>query len=101
MVLCNKGYVLFYNLLLDSVPPMISGCPENITKSVYSLADGVEVDWAEPEAVDNSGQITTTRKTHRPGSKFQLRSTVVTYQFVDPSDNVADCSFSVKVVLLG
>ncbi|XP_038047594.1 uncharacterized protein LOC119721587 [Patiria miniata] len=87
---------------VDSEPPMISGCPPNITTPVYShlLNDGLAVDWTEPDVLDNSGHIQSAKATHKPGSKFKPGSTVVTYRYTDPSNNVATCSFSVTVQLL-
>ena len=83
----------------DTEMPIILGCPHNITSSVYAHrlhVDGLAVVWTEPVAVDNSEQVTTS-SSHRPGSKFRAGSTLVTYEFSDPSNNTAICSFSVIV----
>ena len=55
------------------------------------------VTWIEPSATDNSGTATLQSRSHSPGQMFNVGTTQVTYQFVDPSGNVATYTFPVIV----
>lgn len=56
------------------------------------------VQWPEPSATDESGQVILVQRSHAPGAMFSVGSTTVTYRFSDNANNVADCVFVVTVV---
>ncbi|XP_072044883.1 uncharacterized protein [Amphiura filiformis] len=81
--------------VVDSVRPKMVYCPSDIVTDVEVGASGQFVNWTEPSATDESGNITLLAKTHSPGELFGAGSTTVTYLFVDSSNNVAACAFHV------
>ncbi|XP_072051832.1 uncharacterized protein [Amphiura filiformis] len=86
---------------VDTLPPVISGCPGTITSSVTSGTTSTLVSWAEPTATDNSGVPPTVTQTHGPGtSRFPVGTTPVTYTFSDQTGNEARCTFDVAVVAI-
>ena len=58
---------------------------------------GLVITWAEPVATDNSGTVTLMDNTHAPGTFFKTGSTMVSYEYEDPSGNSASCKFNVTV----
>ncbi|XP_038069013.1 mucin-17-like isoform X22 [Patiria miniata] len=75
----------------DTMPPMVTGCPSDIT-----LPAGQNVaNWTEPTAVDNSGLVPAVIKSHEPGAVFADESTNVSYTFTDAAGNMAKCVFTV------
>ncbi|XP_071819452.1 uncharacterized protein [Apostichopus japonicus] len=85
-------------IAVDNEKPTITGCPNNIFREIELGTPSTTVVWTEPTAVDNSGSVTLTLRSHSPGSAFAVGSTLVTYEFTDPSSNVEICSFTVTVV---
>ncbi|XP_038068995.1 mucin-17-like isoform X23 [Patiria miniata] len=86
----------FTTVALDMTPPVISGCPSDIT-----LPAGQNVaNWTEPTAVDNSGLVPAVNKSHEPGAVFADESTNVSYTFSDAAGNMAKCVFTVKRILV-
>ena len=80
---------------VDSIAPVIFGCPQS---STYTVAFGTTsriVTWIEPTATDNSGGQPTVIKSHQPGDSFPVGTTQVTYTFRDQGGNEAMCSFPV------
>ncbi|XP_038068270.1 uncharacterized protein LOC119737763 isoform X5 [Patiria miniata] len=83
--------------LSDNTLPVVTFCPDDITRFVPFQSTGVTVTWNEPTATDNSGSVTTTQ-THISGAFFQTgSSTVVMYTFRDASGNEAMCEFNVRI----
>ncbi len=83
-------------LIVDTIPPTVIYCPNNTATSTELGTDGTNVTWREPEATDLSGTPRQIR-THDPSSKFLLGETLVTYSFVDTSNNTAKCNFTITV----
>ena len=83
--------------LVDNIPPVIRGCPDDIQVTSPVGANSVIVSWTEPTVTDNSGNTPTVQRTHAPNSAFFIGLTVVTYRFSDGSGNSAMCSFDVTV----
>ena len=81
---------------LDTEPPVISDCPNDITVSLSGADCDEVVGWTEPTASDNNSVQSFTR-THAPGTTFPLGITVVTYTATDSGGNVAICTFNVTV----
>ena len=80
---------------VDSIAPVISGCPQSSTYTVDFGTTSRVVTWTEPTATDNSGGQPTVIKSHQPGYRFPVGTTQVTYTFRDQSQNPAVCSFTV------
>ncbi len=86
--------------LLDVIPPVISGCPSDITQSNDAGLCSAVVTWTEPSATDNctaAGALVWNRS-HAPGSVFPVGITTVTYTATDAALNISNvCSFTVTV----
>ena len=80
---------------MDAIPPVISGCPTNITASLPSGCS-MPVSWTAPTATDNCGAVAVT-STFNPGDIFPKGTTAVTYTATDDFGNTATCSFNVTV----
>jgi gliding motility-associated-like protein len=78
----------------DETPPVVTGCPSDITGITTSC--GMEITWVEPEFSDPCGNVTVERS-HTPGGTFLLGRTVVTYTGTDLYGNQSTCSFTVTI----
>lgn len=87
------------SLAVDTQPPMVLLCSDNIVTSPIELgAAGAEVSWQPPLAFDFSGlAVTQIGPTHQPGAIFQPGATRVEYRFVDAAGLEAICDFLVIV----
>ena len=72
-------------------------CPSDIRTSLEVGLPSIPVYWIEPFAIDGSGRITVTRRSHTSGQLFPIAVTHVSYVFVDSGNNQATCNFSVTV----
>jgi gliding motility-associated-like protein len=80
----------------DQSPPVITGCPSNITVTSNGLCQGVAT-WTPPTPSDNCSMASFVG-THAPGATFNLGTTAVTYTATDAAGNVSTCTFNVTVV---
>ncbi|KAJ8039386.1 Hyalin [Holothuria leucospilota] len=81
---------------VDNMPPTLQ-C-NDITESAPGGSGGVSVNFTEPIATDNSGTVTLLFQSASPGDFFMTGTTEVTYSYVDPSGNPAQCVFKVAVI---
>jgi hypothetical protein len=84
----------------DTTPPVITGCPANITVQTgpgRTTCDQVAT-WTPPTASDNCTLASFT-STHSPGATFPVGTTTVTYEAKDGATppNTTLCSFNVIV----
>ncbi|KAJ8042437.1 Hyalin [Holothuria leucospilota] len=82
--------------MVDTNPPLIVGCPDDITIDVDLSSGGTEVSFTEPTAIDDSG-VDILSRSHAPGDFFTVGETTVVYIFEDFSGNNATCEFRVVV----
>ncbi|XP_071826210.1 uncharacterized protein [Apostichopus japonicus] len=82
--------------IADVTPPVISGCPSDIFRTVEIGTTGFTVFWNEPTATDNSGTAFLVSRSNSPGV-FLVGTTTVTYRYADPAGNEAVCTFDVIV----
>src|SRR5690554_6108649 len=80
----------------DITPPVITGCPTDITQSNDSGICGAEVTWTEPIATDEC-MLDSLVSNFSPGDIFPIGTTTVTYTAYDANLNTATCSFEVTV----
>ncbi len=80
----------------DTIRPIITSCPSNITKRAGSNCN-TAVTWANPNFSDNCNVYTITAS-HNSGDLFSRGVTIVKYVVVDGSGNRDSCSFSVTVI---
>ena len=81
---------------LDLEPPIIEGCPGDITIGNDPLNCSATVTWVEPAAIDNVA-VTRFATSKRSGSLFDVGQTIVTYTAEDAAGNMSSCSFTVTV----
>src|SRR5690606_10661428 len=82
----------------DNTPPVISGCPANITVQTGPgrTTCNQTASWTPPTATDNCGAVST-GASPLPGAAFLVGTTTVTYTFTDASNNTSTCAFNVPV----
>ena len=79
----------------DVTPPVISGCPDNISQT--TTGSSATVNWTPPIATDNCTDPQNLTSTHQPGDNFPLGISTVVYTATDAAGNQANCSFDVTV----
>jgi gliding motility-associated-like protein len=82
---------------IDSIDPVIVGCPTDMSISTENNSCNAVVSWTEPTASDNCG-ISSFTSSHKPGDTFPLGITTVTYTANDNNGQTASCSFQIEVV---
>jgi hypothetical protein len=95
----NTSTCCFNVIVLDTTPPLITGCPGNITVGTgpgRTTCNQVAT-WTAPTATDACSSVTTTSN-HSPGETFPLGITPVTYTAKDAAGNTSACTFTVNVV---
>ena len=79
----------------DTTPPVISGCPQDITHVVSSGQTGT-VYWIAPYTRDAS-HVRLLFQSHSPGDPFDEGVTTILYLYEDSSENNAECTFTVTI----
>ncbi|XP_071490407.1 hyalin-like [Diadema antillarum] len=83
----------------DVQAPVLMGCSSNITVNTTQGLGVAEVSWAEPSAVDNSGNYTLSQTSGPPsGSNFSIGMTLVAYLVKDAAGLNDTCEFTVTVI---
>ncbi|GMU20280.1 MAG: hypothetical protein AMXMBFR13_03770 [Phycisphaerae bacterium] len=82
---------------VDKTPPVITGCPSNITQANDANQCNAMVTWTSPGVSDNCDGAPTLTSTHTPGSTFPVGTTTVTYTATEAVGNTSTCSFDVIV----
>ena len=93
----NRDSTIEVVTVLDTIAPMVSGCPINITISTAINSCDAIVNWTLPTASDN-GQLDSLVSNFSNGSTFSLGTTTITYIAYDQSMNTDTCSFTVTVL---
>lgn len=75
----------------DNDPPVITGCPSDISVSNSPGACSSSVTWTPPTST--APMVST----HNPGDTFSVGTTTVTYTSTDSDGMVSTCSFTVTV----
>ncbi|XP_072172386.1 uncharacterized protein [Diadema setosum] len=97
----NDADPCVFNVIIlteDTTPPVISGCPADITQTTPLNSGGVVISWVAPTAIDNSNNQPSVTVTRSPNTFFPTGATVVTYTFSDEASNTATCAFTVTVI---
>lgn len=91
-------FFLLNLLIVDTVPPDVFGCPEDIAMVIELGSEDPLIFWAEPFATD-LGEVSVMQN-HEPGNPFPVGTSVVNYVFSDDATppNTAQCTFSVTVL---
>ena len=81
----------------DTTPPVISGCPSNITVVADAGKCSKKVSWTEPTATDTCYDATRVTRSHAPNTEFGIGTHTVVYTFSDIYGNTSTCTFNVIV----
>ena len=81
----------------DTIPPVITSCPEDITAIASAGETSAAVIWDMPTATDDSGATPAVFNSFNPGDVFFRGNTEVLYIFVDGAFNQAICRFIITV----
>lgn len=85
------------NVIQDTIPPVISGCPVDITVTATNSNCAEAVSWNAPTASDNC-LLSSLTGSHNSGDVFPLGTTTITYTATDDAGNSSICSFNVTVL---
>ncbi|MDB9838442.1 HYR domain-containing protein, partial [bacterium] len=93
----NTDTCSFTITVVDTVSPVITNCPGDITQNNDLDSCGAVVNWTAPTYYDNSGHYTVSAS-HASGDYFPVGTTAVTITVADSSGNTLVCTFDVTVV---
>ncbi len=82
----------------DVTPPVIAGCPSNITSNTNAPNCAAVVSWTPPTASDNCSSSISQTQGPAPGSTFANGSTTTIEYTATDGTNSVTCSFTVHVV---
>ncbi len=99
----NSSTCTFTINFADVTPPVISGCPQNITvfTGLGNALCSQTATWTPPTATDACIHCCSTQPitgNFAPGATFPVGVTTVTYTATDVSGNTSTCSFTVTVI---
>ena len=100
----NVSTCTFTITFVDVTPPVISGCPANITvfTGLGNTACSQTATWIPPTATDACIHLATQTQpitgNFAPGATFPVGVTTVTYTATDVAGNTSTCSFTVTVI---
>ena len=92
----NTDTCSFMITILDTVSPVITGCPNPITQTNDTDSCGSVVNWTAPTYYDNSNYYTLSAS-HASGEYFPVGTTTVTLTVADSAGNTNICTFDVTV----
>lgn len=92
----NTTTCTFNVTVVDLVPPVFSGCPDDI--EVNAGVCFIPISWTQPTATDNCDADPTVYSIPEPGDAFPAGFTTVHVFVVDPSGNQDTCTFVVHVI---
>jgi gliding motility-associated-like protein len=93
----NSDTCSFTITVVDTVSPVITGCPGPITQNNDTDSCGAAVSWTAPVYYDNSDYFTVTAS-HASGDYFPVGTTTVTITVADSAGNTSICEFDVTVL---
>jgi gliding motility-associated-like protein len=93
----NMAVCLFNVVVVDSEPPVVNGCPPNLTINTDQNTCQAIFSWTEPTFTDLCSNPVSVSSTHSPGDTFQVGTTTIFYIGVDAVGNSAICSFDLTV----
>ena len=81
----------------DTEAPVIISTPSNLTQPTDPGLPVAAVNWTEPTASDNSGDVVL-ESNYIPMDNFSIGSTYVTYKIKDLSNNYVNLTFVITVL---
>lgn len=88
---------LYYLQVQDTTPPLISGVPSKLTKTVSSLA-GIGLVYQLPVAYDYVDGNVSVTASKPPGSLFPIGKTIVTFTARDNAGNASTAQMEVNLI---
>jgi HYR domain/Secretion system C-terminal sorting domain len=98
MVLSNKTQAICGEITAcdyDSLPPVFTNCPANIT--VQTASTNANVSWTPPTVRDNCSTTPSVSSNFEPNARFPIGTSTVVYTARDTIGNVAQCRFNIVV----
>ncbi|WP_372776780.1 HYR domain-containing protein, partial [Mangrovibacterium sp.] len=92
---CGSETCSFNVIVTDDEAPLITKCPDNVSKNVDDDACGAIVSYNNATATDNCNATITYSQVS--GSYFPVGTTTVTATATDPTGNYDECTFTVTV----
>ncbi|XP_033096234.1 uncharacterized protein LOC117100567 isoform X3 [Anneissia japonica] len=92
----NKAECVFNITIRDEENPVITNCLSEIHQTTDDRQPTAVVFWTEPIAMDNH-YIMNFTSNYKSGDTFVIGVTEINYTAVDPSGNIAICSFYVNI----
>ncbi len=95
----NETTASFTVTVVDNQPPILTGCPGNITTKSDAGQCGAIIGYVQPTASDNCPGVTLTinNPAYAPGSFFPVGVHTVIYTATDAYGNSVTCTFTVTV----
>ena len=81
--------------VLDTIPPVFTSCPTNITKTYIAPATCIAITWSDPTATDNCSTPTITHVGGPSGTCYSS-DYIHTYTATDAAGNKAICTFKIS-----
>ena len=94
----NMATCTFAVTVNDTEPPVVNGCPPNLTINTDQNTCEAIFSWTEPTFVDLCSNPVSVSSTHSPGDTFQVGTTTIFYIAIDASGNSVMCSFDLTVI---
>ncbi|KAJ8035383.1 Hyalin [Holothuria leucospilota] len=94
----NVNQCSFNLSVIDTTPPTVKNCPDDIRASLPFDQSTVKAIWKAPSVFDNSGDpVTIVQSGGNISDMFPLGVTNILYKFYDSSGNYNQCNFAVIV----
>lgn len=95
---CVKMVTVNVGVAPDVTPPIVNGCPSNISIAATQGLCGAVVSWTPPTTTDNCGAVITQTQGLPSGSSFPIGTSTITYTAHDSAANTASCTFTITVI---
>ncbi|XP_038072761.1 uncharacterized protein LOC119741140 isoform X2 [Patiria miniata] len=92
----NEAFCRFIVTIKDDEKPQILNCSSDVYANTSRGSDMAILEWAQPEAMDNSGMVTLTSDRNVNGM-YPIGGTVVNYNALDSSGNFETCQLTIHV----